>query len=63
MADTGGNFEALQQQLAALQAQLDQQRIAQATAANATAPNAVNAVETLQRSLLSGCWPPRIGLR
>ena len=54
MADGGGDLEALQQQLADLQAQLDQQRAAQAPAANAAATNAVNAIETLQ---LPAFWP------
>ena len=54
MAKAGGDFEALQQQLAALQAQLDQQRVAQAAAANTAATNAVNAVKTLQRPAF---WP------
>ena len=48
MADAGGNFKVLQQQLADLQHQLDQQRAAQAPTTNAAAANAVNAVETLQ---------------
>ena len=54
MANGGGDLEALQQQLANLQAQLDQQRVAQAAAANAAATNAVNAVESLQ---LPAFWP------
>ena len=51
-ADGGGDLEPLQQQLADLQVQLDQQRAAQA--ATATAINAVNAVETFQ---LPAFWP------
>ena len=59
MAKGGVNLEALQQQLADLQSQLDQQRVAQATATNAAATNAaatnvVNAVESLQ---LPAFWP------
>ena len=54
MAEGGVNFEELQQRLADLQAQLDQQRAAQATAANAAATNAVNAVELSQ---LPAFWP------
>ncbi len=52
MADRGGDLKELQQQLADLQVQLDQQRAAQAAAAADT--NAVNAVETLQ---LPAFWP------
>ena len=54
MVKAGGNFEALQQCVADLQLQLDQQRAAQAAATNATATNVVNAVETLQ---LPAFWP------
>ena len=54
MAKGGVNLEALQQQLADLQIQLDQQRAVKAAAANAAATNAVNAVETLQ---LPAFWP------
>ena len=50
MADEGGDLEALQQQLADLQTQLDQQPAAQAAAAT----NGVNAVEMLQ---LPAFWP------
>ena len=62
MAEGGFDLEALQQQLVDLQTQLDQQRVAQAAAANAAATNAVNAVESCS-SLLSGPSPHRIGLR
>ena len=48
MAEGGVDLEALQQRLADLQTQLDQQRAAQAASANTAATNAVNAVETLQ---------------
>ena len=54
MAEGGFDLEALQQQLVDLQTQLDQQRVAQAAAANAPATNAVNAVESLQ---LPAFWP------
>ena len=62
MAEGGVVFEALQQRLADLQAQLDQQRAAQAAAANVAATNAVNAVKR-SSSPLSGPSPLRIGLR
>jgi len=52
--DAAAAMEALQQQLAGLQAQLDQQRTAQAAAAQDAATTAVNAVETLQ---LPAFWP------
>ena len=48
MATAGGDLEALQQQLADLQVQLDPQSAAQAAAPNVAATNAVNAKETLQ---------------
>ena len=54
MAEGGVDLEALQQRLADLQIQVDQQRTAQAAAANAAATNAVNAVESLQ---LPAFWP------
>ena len=53
MANGRGDLEALQQQLADLQVQLDQQRTAHAAAATATATNAVNAVDPLAPRFLA----------
>ena len=60
MAQGGVDLEVLQQQLADLQTQLDQQPAAQAAAANPATTNAVNAIESLQ---LPGPLPRRIGSR